>query len=339
MIRLDALTPDKHQLHGLHKGETDWAETNCYIDLWIELLTALKVEPLACLGFTLCSDFEGDQWTFFKPHHANLRRLYGLQVEELSLWCSVLEHCVEHVALGRIPLVEADSYYLPDTRATDYRTNHVKTTIAPTYIDASARELRYFHNAGFFSLSGEDFDGLFRFEGRDGRADDVSSGKARWLPPYCEIVKLERLARRSKGELREISWSLAREHYAWRPSSNPFARFQESWPGHLARLLEGELETYHGYTFSMLRQCGANYFMLSAFLKWHAQGQTPEFVESAEAAAQSFAAISQTCKAMLMKLARVVHSKRSRDFSEQLAEMAGHWQRGMELLAPALGAG
>ena len=48
------------------RRERAWAETNCYVDLWVELLHALGHDPIAALPFTLAIDFEGDQWTFFK---------------------------------------------------------------------------------------------------------------------------------------------------------------------------------------------------------------------------------------------------------------------------------
>ena len=38
------------------------------------------------LPFTVAIDFEGDQWTFFKPPHDELCDLYGLDVQELNVW-------------------------------------------------------------------------------------------------------------------------------------------------------------------------------------------------------------------------------------------------------------
>ena len=61
------LDPAAYQRHSLHGEQRIWVEKNCYVDLWIELLHALRLEPLAMLPFTLAIDFEGDQWTFFKP--------------------------------------------------------------------------------------------------------------------------------------------------------------------------------------------------------------------------------------------------------------------------------
>ena len=63
--------------HPLHDADREWPETNCYVDLWIELLHARGLEPEAMLGFTLRQDFEGDQFTFFKPPLADLEALYG----------------------------------------------------------------------------------------------------------------------------------------------------------------------------------------------------------------------------------------------------------------------
>lgn len=146
--------------HGLHQGERTWTETNCYADLWIELLHTLELEPMACLGFTVAVDFEGDQWTFFKPSHADLYQLYGVDVQELTIWRALEAHTIEQVQHGRVVLVEVDSFHLPDTAGTDYRTRHAKTTIGIVAIDPDARRLGYFHNAGYFELGGEEYTGI-----------------------------------------------------------------------------------------------------------------------------------------------------------------------------------
>jgi hypothetical protein len=322
------LEPSAHAQHQLHSGGGEWAETNCYVDLWVELLSSLGLEPLAALSFTLSADFEGDQWTFFKPTPADLRLLYGIQIEELSLWRSVLDHCREQIRRGCIPLIEADSFFLPDTHATDYRRSHVKTTIAPVFIDARARVLRYFHNAVFAELQGDDFDGLFRFVPPSAPDTQV----AHWLPPYCEVVKLERAVCLPERELAERATALARGHFAWRPSVNPFIRYRERWPEHQELLLANDLGTYHGYTFSTLRQCGANYAMLAAFLRWH--GGIAGY--DATPASTAFDGISQSAKVMVMKLARAVHARKAGDFGGQLERMAELWHEGFTELNPVM---
>ncbi len=146
----------------LHAPDRNWYEGNCYTDLWIAVLHSLGLEPRACLGPTLSCGYSADQWTFFKPSLSDLQRLYGVVTEEMTVWRSLLAHCEAHVAAGQLPLVEVDAFYLPDTAQTDYQKNHSKTTIAVNAVDAQTKTLEYFHNAGYFELTGDDFDGIFR---------------------------------------------------------------------------------------------------------------------------------------------------------------------------------
>src|SRR6201986_4906087 len=102
------LDASSYQQHEIHACERQWAETNCYVDVWIELLHAWGFEPLAALPFTIAIDFEGDQWTFFKFPLADLYSLYGLDVQELQIWRPLVNHLEEQVELGRPVLVELD---------------------------------------------------------------------------------------------------------------------------------------------------------------------------------------------------------------------------------------
>jgi len=191
----------------LHQGARAFPETNCYVDLWIELLQTLDLDAVACLAFTLSTDFEGDQWTFAKPPSGDLFTLYGIDVQELHVYRSLPEQVLEQVARGRPVLVEVDAFHLPDTAGTSYRREHVKTTIAAQAIDVAERSLGYFHNGGYYAVRdgaergepgsapgpgrAEDFAGLFRLAEHDPAA----------LPPYVELVKLDRLARLPRREL------------------------------------------------------------------------------------------------------------------------------------------
>ncbi len=80
---IDSSTYTPHELHGATRA---WGESNCYIDVWIEVLHALGCDPYACLPFVFAIDWEGDQWTFFKPPHEDLVALYGVDVQELNVW-------------------------------------------------------------------------------------------------------------------------------------------------------------------------------------------------------------------------------------------------------------
>jgi hypothetical protein len=148
----------KHQSHSLHQGERVWAETNCYVDLWIELLHGYGLDPRAALAFTVTQDFEGDQFTFFKFPLEDLEKLYGLQVQELAIYDSLEDRVRTQTQRGHTVLEEVDAFYLPDTRATSYRHDHTKTTIGVDYIDPRSRRLGYFHNTGYFVLDGEDYE-------------------------------------------------------------------------------------------------------------------------------------------------------------------------------------
>jgi hypothetical protein len=160
--------------HALHGEDRTWTETNCYTDLLIELVHSMGHDPVAMLPFTLAIDFEGDQWTFFKPAHFDLLSLYGLDVQELAIWKAPIEHVAEQVAADHPVLIEVDSFWLPDTSGTAYRTIHQKTTIGVTEIDVERGSMAYFHNQGFYTVAGEDFARLFHFPS---------------LPPYAEFVK------------------------------------------------------------------------------------------------------------------------------------------------------
>jgi hypothetical protein len=317
------LAPGGYVAHRLHDANRDWPETNCYVDVWIELLATLGVAVDACLGFTIASDFEGDQWTFFKPPFADLEALYGIRVEELTLWRPLVEHVVVQVERGNVPLVEVDSYFLPDTCGTAYQQQHEKTTIGIVAIDAATSRLRYFHNRGLHELHGADFAALLRIDPPPGDGQ---------LPPYCEIVKLAHLVQRSEVELRARALDLARRHFALRPLENPVRRYEQGFDAHLALLSSGDLAVYHAYGFAAVRQLGAGFELLASHLHWLDAGRGDAFAHAAEA----FAALSAAAKTFLLKLARIANAGRARDVSSSFAEMAQQWERGMDRLGEAL---
>jgi hypothetical protein len=311
------------QPHALHSEQRVWVEKNCYADVWIELLHALKLEPAALLPFTLGADFEGDHWTFFKPPLSDLRALYGIDVQELNVWRPLIEHAAEHLAAGRLIATEADAFWLPDTAGTDYRQQHVKTTIVLNELDLANQRLGYFHNAGYFSLEGEDFRRTFRL---DRPEDEVA------LPLYAELIRTDRLRRRPEAELARISAQLLREHFAFRPASNPVHRFAQRFDAELPRLHERGLAHYHLWAFSTVRQLGAAFELAAHHLRWLAPQGYPQLA----GAAGHFDLIAQDTKALILKLARIVNAKRAFDAGPAFAPMAQAWSEGMGLVEQAL---
>jgi hypothetical protein len=319
---LPGLVASSYQRHCLHGNEAVWVEKNCYGDLWIELLHALKLEPRAILPFTLAVDFEDDQWTFFKPAQEELRDLYGIDVQELTIWRPLIEHSVEQLRTGKLISTEADAFWLPDTVGTDYRTKHSKTTILLASLDVEARKLGYFHNAGYFELGGDDFIQLFRLD----HTDDPT-----YLPLFAELVRIDRLVRLTPVELAAKSWNLLRRHLGRIPLSNPFTRFGARFAMDLPELQAKGLPYYHAWAFASIRQAGAAFDLAAANLRWQAGFGHPELVTAAE----SFEAIAQGNKALILKGARAVNSGRPFDATPMMTDMAQAWERGMGLLVQA----
>ena len=321
-VALLPLSPSEYQPHALHASERSWTETNCYVDVWIEVLHALGLDPLAAGAFTLSTDFEGDQWSFFKFPPEDLRRLFGLEVSELNVWRPVIVHVEEQLTLGRLCTVEVDSWFLPDTRGIAYQTAHVKSTIVPQLLDHEARRLGYFHNAGYFELSGEDFDGIFRL---GVYADDPG------LPPYTELIRLDRV-RRDDPDLVGRVVALTGEHLARRPADNPIYRLGVRIEADLPWLTSQDLETFHLYSFGTCRQCGATAELAASFVEW-----LNRFDRSGtESAADSFRAVAEGAKALQFALARVVRGRKI-DLRSIVEPMARHWSEAMDALVERYG--
>jgi hypothetical protein len=318
--------------HTLHSDARAWVETNCYIDVWIEVLNALQLEPAACLGMVLANDFEGDQWTFYKPPHEDLAALYGLEVHELNVWRSILDNACEQLSRGRLVLTEIDSFHLPDTAGTDYRRNHVKTTIAIQALDLEAQTLGYFHNRSYHQLQGEDFVNLFRV----GMPHDPS-----FMPFFAEFVRIDRVQRRTTADVAAIAHGLLRKHFARRPDTNPVTAYLPRFLDDIEQLKTQGLTAYHAYAFANLRQLGSGAELAAHHLRWLETGLRTEHNKSYapsgyELSAIEFEAISNTTKMLLLKTARAVSSKKPADLVPMMETLAGHWDAAMGHLAKEL---
>jgi len=317
---LDAAHYQPHRLHG---EDAVWLEKNCYGDLWIELVHALGFEPLAMLPFTLAVDFEGDQWTFFKPPLEELRDLYGIDVQELTVWRPLLEHAVEHLGAGKFICTEADAFWLPDTQATDYRRQHTKTSIVLANLDVRGQWLGYFHNAGYFELSGEDFAKVFRI----GQPADPT-----FMPLFAELIRVDRLVRRAPRELAASSFGLLQKHFARRPQRNPFTRFGARLAQDFPGMQAAGLARYHAWAFAGVRQAGAAFELAAEHLRWLAGFGHPGLAK----AAGCFDTIAQGNKALILKGARAVNAGRPLEAGPLIADMAMAWEGGMTALGEGL---
>jgi hypothetical protein len=319
-LRLWDLDPAAYGRHPLHSVDRAWPESNCYVDLWVELLHSAGADPLAALPFALAVDVEGDQWTFFKFPLADLDALYGVKVFELNVWRSLQAHVADQLTQGRPSIVEVDAYYLPDTAGTSYRTQHVKTSIAIQALDLEERRLGYFHNAGYYELAGDDFAGVFRLEGH--------LTDPEYLTPYVEVAKIRNQPPRTDRALVDGSLALLRAHLAQRPATNPFRRYAARFPGDLAWLGGEPLSFFHNYAFATLRQCGAAFELAGAYLRWlEARGES-----GLERAAEGCQVIATTAKALQFKTARAVNTRKPLDPAPMLDTMAAAWDETMTTL-------
>jgi hypothetical protein len=321
---LPSLDPATYQRHALHGEGAQWPEKNCYIDLWIELVHALGCDPHAMLGHTLPIDFEGDQWTFFKPSHDELRRLYGIDVQELTIWRPLADHALEHLAAGKLVSVEADSFWLPDTAGTDYRQKHTKTTIVLAEIDLDGRQLVYFHNTGCFALEGEDFARTFRLD----QPEDPT-----YLPLFAELVRSDRRIVRPAAELRAMAREDLAEQYARRPTSNPVRRFAEAFEHDLPVMRKRGLDHYHAWAFASTRQLGSAAELTARWLQWMSVG-SPSAPE--QRAVEAFDRLSAGAKAFILKGARLVSSSKPAEVGTLFAAMVEAWDEGMQALGEHL---
>ncbi|UVC09632.1 DUF1839 family protein [Rhizobium sp. TH2] len=284
------LDPGRYEPHELHSLDRIWPETNCYVDLWIEILNTIRLPPEAMLGFTLTQDFEGDQFTFFKVPLEDLETLYGIRVTELAVFDKVEDHVAQQIARGRLCLLEMDSYFMPDTQGVAYRTEHGKTTVAINRLSEKDKEIDYFHNGGFWRLSGEDYDGLF------GRL--YPEGSQPFLP-YTEFVKFpDHLP--SDMLIRQRARELLTRHILRMPSRNPIAEFSRVLPEQVSLIADRPFGFFHKYAFNTLRQLGANFELAATHFRW--MSDFGEFSDAIEASLK----IAEAAKSVQFQLARAV---------------------------------
>jgi len=264
-------------------------------------------------------DFEGDHFTFFKFPLEDLEALFGLAVQELAIYDSVEAHTLEQLRRGHVVLIEVDSHWLPDAGPT-YRTSHVKTTVAAVAIDKAARRFGYFHNTGYHTLAGDDYEGLFKAPAAAG------------MFPYCEFVKRDGGKALQGAALKAASLGLLKRHLAHRPTANPVTAWRAALPGHLERLAARDMEYFHLYAFNLPRQLGANFEMLGSYLDWLSRQGEAGLEETAAACRR----IAEGAKAVQFQLARMANRRRfdsarldlepiEKDYASALSALAGRF--------------
>lgn len=311
--------------HPLHADTRHWPQTNCYVDLWIELLHSWGADPLPALGFTAALDFEDDQFTFFKFDSRDLADLYGVSVQELAIYDNLQRHVETQAARGHVVLVEVDSFFLPDTRASAYRHEHTKTTIGIDAIDPARHCLSYFHNAGHYELEGDDYRGLFA-------VDDDAAAEHGTLFPYTEFVKRRGVPLAPAAAL-DMSLRATRRHLALRPQQNPLTRYRQAFPAHMERLIAQGPGFVHRYAFNSCRQLGANFELLGDYAAYLGDAGVLDPAPIAAAGAS----LAEGAKALQFRIARAVSRKRPDACDALMDQMEEAYQTAIGRLSDALG--
>lgn len=305
-LRLTGCDGPPDAAHPLHARDRLYPETNCYTDVLIELLHARGLEPLAVLGATLACDFDGDQWTFFKPAADDLRDLLGVHIRELMPYRDRPLQIAEQLRAGRTQLLETDAWHLPDTAGLTYRRAHVKTTIGVAGIDLAAGRLEYFHNGGRYTLDGRDFHAALE--------------PAPW-PLYAELVRFDAGVPLRGPALQAAARERLAGHVRRRPAENPYTRLgawlDERWPAVEA----GDEPPVHERIFATARMAGAAAELGAAHVEW-ALGR------EGAAAAGALTSAAAGCKVLAFRLAR----GRPFDAAACVAPLAAAWDEGVDAL-------
>ena len=320
----DFIGPSRLAWRGAHGWCNDgrvWPASNSRLDAWISLLHTLGLDPAPLLMSTLCADFEGDQWSAVSVDPADAWACYAIAIQELVVWRPLLAHVVSQLDRGNAIVCEVDGFHLAGDPPS-YQREHHKTVIIATGYDRRSHSLRYLHGASEGRVEGEDLDALLT----------AGIGSAQ-LPPFAQVVRLERLAARSVAERSVLGVALARLHGTRIPDRNPFRAFADAMREHGAWLAGGGDDHFRKWAFATTQQCGAAFELASLVTAWlHSHG------EPVGAAVAPLRQASVGVRALHQRLARVPHAGRMPDVNDTMAECADAWDAAMTVLRPRYGA-
>ena len=324
-LALSELHPESFQRHPIHGDDSDWSNTNCYLDVWVAVLSSLGLDPIPAMASALSAEFVGDQWEFLKVRSEDLELLYGIRFGEYDTWKPLREHLASQLSGGNLAIVEVDAYYLPDTEGVSYRSQHTKTSITPTLLDLAGRRLRYFHNGGLFELADEDFDHTLGAAAEQG-----------FVPrPYVDLIRLDGLRKLDPEDFRGAARTVLKAHLERRRRSTqvePMELLTDYVQGQQGTLAELGLEHFHQFSFATTRQAGLSAMFAAELARWFA---AVEDLASAQRllreAAEAFAECSAAAKKLQFQLARVA-AGRNPDLQSSTSAMRLSWQRGMQLI-------
>ncbi|WP_052663848.1 DUF1839 family protein [Psychromicrobium lacuslunae] len=325
IAQLSELRPESFQPHPVHGAESDWSNTNCYLDVWVEVLNSLGLDPIPALASAFSAEFVGDQWEFLKVRSEDLELLYGIRFGEYDTWKPLREHLVTQLQAGNLAIVEVDAYYLPDTAGVSYHQQHSKTSITPIKLDLRAAELIYFHNGGLYQLANEDFEHTI------GAAAETG-----FVPrPYLDLIRLDGLRQLQAADFQRAARTVLRAHLARRErstQSDPMGLLVEYVQSQQETVAELGLEHFHQFSFATTRQAGLTAMFAAELARWFARTEKSAAGQQLLAeAANAFSECSGSAKKLQFQLARVA-AGRHPDLQASGSTMQRSWQHGMRLV-------
>lgn len=314
----------KGKSRGVHAGNPVWSHANRHIDLWVEMLRAWDLEPVAALPFTVAQDFEGDQFTLSLFPGADLERLFGIVTHELSTYGDLESHVAAQTCRGNVVVLEVDGYLLPAAPGT-YRRQHARSCIGIDVLVPEAHAVGYYHGDGYHTATGNDYAAIFR----------PPLPPAEWDTPafaHAEVVR-RRFPPQTDAALMRISLELLRHHLARRPRQNPISAFRAVFPAHLEQLMIRGEPNFQIYAASVLRQLGANFELLGRYLRWLAARGQP----LPEAIGEACYTMASEAMVMQFRLMRAVISRKPDGCQDCLEQLELSYQRTVPALATYLG--
>ena len=222
----------------------------------IELLHACGYEPIAAFGHLVRMDFEGDQWTFFKPPPEDLESLFG---DRHPRDAALPAAARADRRAARSAVARSSSSSTPGTcptrrpRATAQSTSRPRsppmrstptarrcgTSTAPACSSSAARTTAACSGSAEFS-------------------DDV-------LPPYTELVRFDAGPRlRGRRAARAPPSTLLRRHLDQAPARQPVRAVRAAArTGAAGAARAAGSSDYHAYAFATVRMAGSAFEILA----------------------------------------------------------------------------
>lgn len=298
-----------------------WPETNRFTDVWIGVLAALRLEPAACLAYTLVVDFLDDQWTQFRPSHDDLYALYGIEVQTFQLWRPLTEHLQDQLSAGRLVIVDVPTRGLPDGAGGLLHPRCATETIVINEMDAKGERLGFFHRTDYRVLQGAEYRRLLHPE---------SAPEAETLVGRAEVINLHSMVRRPPETLRHLSHQLLEKYLQRVPTRHPLRRWKRRFARDVTPLLAGGSTHYQHWAEAGPHQMGAAFELAACYLVWIAGGGSgsAHLIQAADA----FRQLSVLARSLVLKGARAVESGQAFQEYDLVDRMVRHWSRGMALL-------